>query len=180
MHIPPSLLLDLQALYPPSLVPELIATLPHLYIEFSRDPLVGGAFGYFGGNSHLYWFNNFVWVEALFQLPTFVIGAYGLWKGEYIYNVPLPSQMIRILMQSCRIQIRVPPHHDLRRLNGHNSPALYLAHRQHPNHHCQDPLSGYCIRDRSPTDDASIKLRTLPRHPAPHDRGYGFPSPSAY
>ena len=73
----------------------------------SGDPFVGGVLGIFNNGSELAWFKSFLYLEAcvypytsnglfrpeslffffffflsLFQLPVFVIGAYGLWRGE--------------------------------------------------------------------------------------------------
>lgn len=28
------------------------------------------------------WIRGFMWVEALFQMPCWIIGAWGLWRGE--------------------------------------------------------------------------------------------------
>ncbi|EGN96698.1 hypothetical protein SERLA73DRAFT_140397 [Serpula lacrymans var. lacrymans S7.3] len=83
LHIPATLFIDLQALYPPSLVPRAISGLPQLYIRMSGDPLVGGVMGLQGQSSHFIWFKSFLVVEAFFQLPVFVLGARGLWTGSH-------------------------------------------------------------------------------------------------
>ncbi|KAF9047200.1 hypothetical protein BDZ89DRAFT_1099290 [Hymenopellis radicata] len=76
MHIPASLLVDLQALlYPNTYLP----SLPEWYTGYSADPLIRGAML---KESQLVWFNCFLYVEMIFQLPVFVIGALGLWKGS--------------------------------------------------------------------------------------------------
>ncbi|KAG6374727.1 transmembrane protein 6/97 [Boletus reticuloceps] len=82
IHLPASLLLDCQPLYPPSLVPSFISQLPELYIQFSADPLVGGALGYFGTSNDFTWFKTFLLVEAFFQIPVFILGMKGLWKNS--------------------------------------------------------------------------------------------------
>ncbi|KAI0690335.1 transmembrane protein 6/97 [Cytidiella melzeri] len=80
MHIPATLLIDLQALYPARLTPSAIAQLPHLYIAMSKDPLITGAFS----NSDAYvWFKPFLILEAIFQLPIFVLGMRGLLRGSH-------------------------------------------------------------------------------------------------
>ena len=80
--------------------------LAHFYVGMSGDPLVGGVMGIFGNESELAWFKSFMYLEAygpissspppchyapllthtercsLFQLPVFVLGARGLWRGK--------------------------------------------------------------------------------------------------
>ncbi|ESK97750.1 hypothetical protein Moror_17376 [Moniliophthora roreri MCA 2997] len=81
VHIPATLLLDLQAIYPKHLVPSALASLQEWYIDFSGDPLISGmARGL--GNSELRWFQSFVYLEMLFQLPTFIFGAKALIEGK--------------------------------------------------------------------------------------------------
>ncbi|KAF5355274.1 hypothetical protein D9758_006060 [Tetrapyrgos nigripes] len=80
-HIPASLLLDFQAIYPASLLPSQLSQLQKWYLEFSGDPLIGGMTGG-KGNDELVWFATFVWVELLFQFPVFLLGMRGLWKGS--------------------------------------------------------------------------------------------------
>ncbi|KIJ59216.1 hypothetical protein HYDPIDRAFT_181441 [Hydnomerulius pinastri MD-312] len=82
IHLPASLLLDCQALYPSWLIPGFISTLPKLYTEFSADPLINGAMGYAGDSSQFVWFKSFLAVEACFQIPVFVLGMRGLWKDS--------------------------------------------------------------------------------------------------
>ncbi|KAG2354951.1 transmembrane protein 6/97 [Suillus spraguei] len=80
VHIPATLLIDLQALYPPSLTPYFIRALPQLYVQMSNDPLIGSVLGMLGDSKHFVWFKTFLAIEALFQLPVFVLGARGLWR----------------------------------------------------------------------------------------------------
>ncbi|KAJ8590788.1 hypothetical protein M405DRAFT_815486 [Rhizopogon salebrosus TDB-379] len=82
VHIPATLLIDLQALYSPSLTPHFIRALPSLYIQMSNDPLVGSVLGLLGDSKHFMWFKTFLALEALFQLPVFVLGARGLWRDS--------------------------------------------------------------------------------------------------
>ncbi|THH08545.1 hypothetical protein EW145_g2648 [Phellinidium pouzarii] len=81
-HIPATLLLDLQSLYPPALVPAALARLPELYVSFSSDPLIAGALGLNGPPSSWVWFKSFLVLEAVFQLPVFIIGMRGLWRDS--------------------------------------------------------------------------------------------------
>ena len=64
IHLPASLLLDCQSLYPPSLIPSFMSQLPKMYIQLSADPLVGGAMGYTSANGDLTWFKTFLLLEA--------------------------------------------------------------------------------------------------------------------
>ncbi|KAF8159552.1 hypothetical protein B0H34DRAFT_703921 [Crassisporium funariophilum] len=82
IHIPATLVIDLQALYPAALVPSLLRAPLDFYIGMSRDPLIGGVVGAFGNSEHLVWFKTFLYLEALFQLPVFVLGLRGLYKGS--------------------------------------------------------------------------------------------------
>ncbi|KAH9065711.1 transmembrane protein 6/97 [Lactarius vividus] len=70
------------AIWPKHLIPESLQLLPPWYVGMSGDFLVGGAMGILGNGSGLAWFKSFLYLEALFQLPIFVIGAYGLWKDS--------------------------------------------------------------------------------------------------
>ncbi|KAI8985112.1 transmembrane protein 6/97 [Pilobolus umbonatus] len=74
-HIPPTLLLDFQALYPSDWVPQSIKDLLSLYIQTYRDPLVGSPVT-------LYWFKSFIICEALFQFPFFIIASIYLIKDN--------------------------------------------------------------------------------------------------
>jgi hypothetical protein len=82
IHIPATLLIDCQAIWPKELVPKFLQLLPPWYVGMSGDPLIGGAMGIFNNESELAWFKSFLYLEALFQLPVFVIGAYGLWRDS--------------------------------------------------------------------------------------------------
>jgi len=82
MHIPATLLIDLQAIYPTAMVPKVIAQLPVLYVQMSGDPLIGGGMGYFGTEETYVWFKTFLFLEAIFQLPTFVLGARALYNNS--------------------------------------------------------------------------------------------------
>ncbi|KAJ6619956.1 transmembrane protein 6/97 [Mycena sp. CBHHK59/15] len=87
IHIPASLCMDFQPLYPPALVPRFLVQLSDFYIRTSNDPFIKGAYGL--GADPLVWFKTFVFLELVFQLPTFFLAARGLWNG---------SQKIYVLM----------------------------------------------------------------------------------
>ncbi|KAI0796051.1 transmembrane protein 6/97 [Abortiporus biennis] len=81
-HIPNTILVDVQAIYPKEFVPSVLAQLPKLYVELSGDPLIGGANGFFGNaveDSYI-WFKSFLLLEIFFQLPVFILGIRGLWR----------------------------------------------------------------------------------------------------
>ncbi|KAA1469114.1 hypothetical protein DENSPDRAFT_834657 [Dentipellis sp. KUC8613] len=82
IHIPATLLVDLQALYPENVVPSIVKVIPSWYVAMSGDPLIGGVMGFFANHAELAWFKIFLCLEAVFQLPTFVLGARGLWKDS--------------------------------------------------------------------------------------------------
>ena len=66
IHIPATVLLDCQALYPKGWVPAPLAALPKFYVDMSADPLIGGAMGLFGPAAYQAsaWFRSFLMVEA--------------------------------------------------------------------------------------------------------------------
>jgi hypothetical protein len=61
MHIPATLLIDLQTLYPAQYTPQIIAALPKLYINMSKDPLIAGVFS--DPDTYL-WLKCFMGLEA--------------------------------------------------------------------------------------------------------------------
>ncbi|KAI9460438.1 transmembrane protein 6/97 [Boletus coccyginus] len=87
IHLPASLLLDCQALYPPSLVPSFMTALPKMYTQFSADPLISGAMGHTGESNNFIWFKTFLFVEAFFQVPVFILGMRGLWKDSRLIHI---------------------------------------------------------------------------------------------
>ncbi|KAL0060417.1 hypothetical protein AAF712_012786 [Marasmius tenuissimus] len=80
-HIPITLLLDLNAIYPPNFAPAVLTGMHKWYLEFSQDPLMVGMASGKGANE-LIWFRSFLWMELLFQIPTFVLGIRGLMKNS--------------------------------------------------------------------------------------------------
>lgn len=102
IHIPATIILDLQAIYPAWLIPAPVKYLGDLYMLMTNDPVVGSVGGYFGPDvqQQFLWLRCFMWTEAyvlsspalfllnvrllikscrLFQLPTFFYGAYNLY-----------------------------------------------------------------------------------------------------
>ncbi|KAL1747420.1 transmembrane protein 6/97 [Schizophyllum fasciatum] len=82
-HVPPTLLLDLQSIYPKEHVPAFMSGLLRTYFDFLHDPLVGRAAGFYGekATEEMLWLRTFMTLEAVFQLPVFFIGAYCLIKS---------------------------------------------------------------------------------------------------
>ncbi|KAK4687981.1 sigma intracellular receptor 2, partial [Tremellales sp. Uapishka_1] len=80
MHIPTTLLLDVQCLYPPGLLKNTpFPAFLDWYLSFSRDPILLGAGS---GLREWDWLRKFIWMEACVQLPCFIIGAIGLWRND--------------------------------------------------------------------------------------------------
>ncbi|KAH8997263.1 transmembrane protein 6/97, partial [Lactarius akahatsu] len=95
VHIPATLLIDCQAIWPKHLIPESLQLLPPWYVGMSGDFLIGGAMGILGNGSGLAWFSVRLVpapsrhyqcdrrpFTACFNSLLFVIGAYGLWKDS--------------------------------------------------------------------------------------------------
>ncbi|KAF9454239.1 hypothetical protein P691DRAFT_656666 [Macrolepiota fuliginosa MF-IS2] len=79
-HLTASLVIDLQWLYPRSLVPGPMRALLEYYIKFSNDPLIGALAG-MKDSSSLTWFKTFITLEGIFQIPVFIVGLGALWHG---------------------------------------------------------------------------------------------------
>ncbi|CAE6467493.1 unnamed protein product [Rhizoctonia solani] len=76
IHIPPTVLMDLQAVLPRGLFPSVLQQLPQFYLNMSGDPLIAGAMGLHGVTTQFTWFYTFLVIEELFQLPLFILGIY--------------------------------------------------------------------------------------------------------
>ena len=80
MHIPITLLVDIQTLYPPSLLARTpLPALMKWYLSWSRDPVLIGAAG---SSWDWAWLRVFLHSEGYFQLPIFFIAAGMLWYSE--------------------------------------------------------------------------------------------------
>lgn len=64
MHIPATLLIDCQAIWPKQFIPKALQLLPPWYVRMSGDPLIGGAMDIFSNGSELAWFKSFIYLEA--------------------------------------------------------------------------------------------------------------------
>ncbi|KIY68867.1 hypothetical protein CYLTODRAFT_373655 [Cylindrobasidium torrendii FP15055 ss-10] len=75
MHIPATVLMDLQALFfPKTYLPGIL----HWYVQWTNDPIIRGAMY----DANMYWMRCFLTMELFFQLPTFFVAAYGLYKNH--------------------------------------------------------------------------------------------------
>ncbi|CAE6462108.1 unnamed protein product [Rhizoctonia solani] len=106
IHIPPTLLMDLQAILPQGSFPLALQRLPQFYLDMSGDPLIAGAMGLHGVHTQFTWFYTFLVIEEyvavithiltraliqqrLFQLPLFVLGIYMLKKNSAYTSILL-------------------------------------------------------------------------------------------
>lgn len=55
--------MDFQALYPRALVPDAVRRIIPFYVSMSGDPLLAGAFGFYGERHQYAWFRVFLWLE---------------------------------------------------------------------------------------------------------------------
>ncbi|KAK4047015.1 hypothetical protein OIV83_005701 [Microbotryomycetes sp. JL201] len=77
VHIPATLLVDVHAL--PSISKALPQSWRLVYdIALKDDPLLQAA-----STPTFAWFRSFLLLEIVFQLPTFIIGAWALWHGKF-------------------------------------------------------------------------------------------------
>lgn len=82
LHIPTFLVIDSQSLFLDG--PRPTAKIIEFYLSEHNDPLIGGAFGewpVFGWTA--VWFRSYLWLEALYLFPMFVLGIVILIKGEF-------------------------------------------------------------------------------------------------
>jgi len=84
VHVVATLVLDLQALYPPTLVPGFMSQVHKSYVQDTGDPLIKAVLGLYGREAKLNasWFETFIYCEMFFQLPVFFIGLYALWHNR--------------------------------------------------------------------------------------------------
>ncbi|KAF8202252.1 hypothetical protein BJ912DRAFT_944244 [Pholiota molesta] len=78
---PSLLIIDLQWIYPPQLVPSFLPGLLDFYIDIA-GPTHRRSRRSFWNNTHLGWFKTFIVLEAVFQIPVFILGLRALQKGS--------------------------------------------------------------------------------------------------
>ncbi|EDQ89608.1 uncharacterized protein MONBRDRAFT_25127 [Monosiga brevicollis MX1] len=93
-HIPITLLMDSQAILPPSLVPGSISSLQRFYVETFQDPLMANP---------PVWFKSMVTCELLIQLPFFFWACRAIKNGAHQalnsivwYHINLGDNSIRL------------------------------------------------------------------------------------
>lgn len=95
-HIPITLFIDMQALLPKHVYPQMLKDVLEWYSADFRDPMV---------TEPPEWFKSFVFCEALVQLPFFPIAAYAFFKGgckwirmpAIVYSVHVATTLVPIL-----------------------------------------------------------------------------------
>ncbi|KAG8934257.1 hypothetical protein FRC02_010318 [Tulasnella sp. 418] len=70
---------DLQDFWPQQLLPQILKDLRAMYFRLSNDPLCQYLMG---NNAQMAWFNSFMYLELLFQLPASILAIRGLLKGN--------------------------------------------------------------------------------------------------
>ncbi|CAL8372479.1 unnamed protein product [Gadus morhua 'NCC'] len=95
-HIPITLFIDLQALLPDQVYPNVLKDLLRWYAEEFKDPMVVDP---------PTWFKSFILCEALVQMPFFPVAAYAFFKGgckwirtpAIIYSTHVATTLVPIL-----------------------------------------------------------------------------------
>ena len=77
-HIIFTLIVDLQAIAPPSWIPSFLSDFLRWYAAAFHDPLMGDP------RRHL-WFQSMIFCEMLFQLPYFFVAVYYLSSNKTVY-----------------------------------------------------------------------------------------------
>ncbi|KAJ3776364.1 hypothetical protein FB446DRAFT_307156 [Lentinula raphanica] len=117
VHIPASILLDFQIVYPSTYVPPILPALRQWYVDFSADPLIGGiATGKIHPHGELFWLGCFAWLELLFQFPTFLLGLRALWTGK-----SHPTHLPIISYEAISCHVRKPTNQSLNTASGSQS-----------------------------------------------------------
>ncbi|KZW01243.1 hypothetical protein EXIGLDRAFT_638565 [Exidia glandulosa HHB12029] len=83
VHIPISLLVDFQQLYPRQWVPSAVTALADWYLSEHGDPIYAGGMGLLKSRPHdVVWLQSFTVLEMIFQFPVFFVGAWALYNGR--------------------------------------------------------------------------------------------------
>lgn len=77
VHLAASVVLDTQLLFPnyKEWFPNFATQLSEYYAQSSNDPTIRDGI-------LQPWFRSYVWCELLVQVPVFIVGSLGLWKGK--------------------------------------------------------------------------------------------------
>lgn len=79
MHAVATVVIDIQPVMPPAIIPSAFKNLLNFYITISNDPLMIGASS---NSSNYLWFRWLLAHEFIFFLPTYFFGIFGLWKDD--------------------------------------------------------------------------------------------------
>ncbi|EIM23638.1 hypothetical protein E3Q22_01949 [Wallemia mellicola] len=86
VHLPATLFIDMQSLYPEWLIPDALKNVLHFWISLTNDPILQGG----STDSPLWaWIRSFIALEAVGQVPVFILCSYGLYKGSKSVEIPL-------------------------------------------------------------------------------------------
>nr|ODN88626.1 hypothetical protein L203_02636 [Cryptococcus depauperatus CBS 7841] len=112
-HLPISLLLDLQPIYPSSLVPAPLKSFLLWSANLTRDPILLGAAS---GDPMFAWLKCFLWLEGTVQVPCFILGLWGLWNNDkriypvlLFYGASTSTTLFPCLQTILRVEA-FPPH----------------------------------------------------------------------
>uniref|UniRef100_UPI0037E88963 sigma intracellular receptor 2-like n=1 Tax=Semicossyphus pulcher TaxID=241346 RepID=UPI0037E88963 len=108
-HIPITLFIDLQALLPGYVYPQLLKDLLRWYAEEFKDPMV---------LDPPEWFKSFIVCEAVVQLPFYLIAAHAFRKGgcrwirtpAIVYSTHIATTLVPILTHIVFYQFPLKPH----------------------------------------------------------------------
>lgn len=73
LHIPITLIVDTQCIFPSTLFPAWAQQLTHDWIRDYDDQLVA---------TKPIWFQSFIWAELIFHIPYFFVAIYAFTKGQ--------------------------------------------------------------------------------------------------
>ncbi|KAJ2078960.1 Transmembrane protein 97 [Coemansia sp. RSA 988] len=99
-HIPITLLIDVQPLLPPSMIPQMLLGLNRLLTDTLGDPfMIVGL-----GHPELVWFRSMLVCELALQLPFFFYAVWALWTdcprrhlALLVYGVHVSTTMVPVL-----------------------------------------------------------------------------------
>ncbi|KAF7645814.1 hypothetical protein LDENG_00197840 [Lucifuga dentata] len=108
-HIPITIFIDLQALLPGYVYPQVLKDLVEWYAKEFKDPMVVNP---------PVWLRSFIWCEALLQLPFFPIAAFAFLKGgckwiripAILYSTHVVTTLLPILAHILFFPFPMKPH----------------------------------------------------------------------
>lgn len=115
IHVPCTVLLDIQALYPRNLVPKVLLDTSEWYIDFSGDPLMRGAFH---GGPEFDWFRAFLYLEAYVEPDSVLSPSTRRLTSSRFQYLPTTNIFHRdqsVLLWTTEVADSLPAHPRLRR-----------------------------------------------------------------